>query len=92
MTTTEGKLQTCSSQKLVKLGPMLPWLSSLRSEKIIRSFYASVLHLKNVSNTSYFSPLEYRVKINLQKSWKTVELSYEIQVSQDRLSGKNDKT
>lgn len=52
----------------MKPGPTLSWFSCMSSDKTIRSFYTSVLHLKNENITSPFSPSEAKVKINLQKA------------------------
>lgn len=52
----------------MKLGPTLLWFSCMSSDKTIRSFYASVPHMKNENITSHVSPLETRVKINLREN------------------------
>lgn len=66
----------------MQLGPTLPWFSCISSDKTIMSFYAAVLHLKNENITSHFSPLEARVKINLQKTPWPWNLKFLRQVGQ----------
>lgn len=67
----------------MKLGPTLPWFYCRSSDKTIRSFHASLLHLENENITSHFSPLEARVKMNLTETAKAMLL---------RQAGQKDKT
>lgn len=69
----------------MKLGPTLPWFYCRSSDKTIRSFHASLLHLENENITSHFSPLEARVKMNLTETAKAMLLRQAGQKGKTRL-------